>query len=183
MNAQRGPVHRIIVNATSPDLAERLERVGPVKRALGTVLEDWGIAPRAVRLDILTVVHELVVNAVRHAPPGWLQAALRLSPDGHRLVVEVHDPDHRVPAIGTAAFANAHAESGRGLLMVAALSQRWGAQRTTSGKRVWAELALPAAPPVPELSRAVGRVQIITDVVSASRVLAPTFSTTSPHLN
>jgi hypothetical protein len=45
------------------------------------------------------------------------------------------------------------AESGRGLVIVSALAQRWGAERTTtsvsggSGTKVWAELAFSSVSP------------------------------------
>ncbi|MFJ4192088.1 ATP-binding protein [Kitasatospora sp. NPDC089509] len=40
-------------------------------------------------------------------------------------------------------FGDGFAESGRGLLMVRGLSNRWGSAPTSTGKVVWAELDLP----------------------------------------
>ena len=44
-------------------------------------------------------------------------------------------------------------ENGRGLLLVEALSQKWGTEPLNWGKRVWAELAVPPPPepPAPEI--------------------------------
>jgi hypothetical protein len=39
--------------------------------------------------------------------------------------------------------AHAFDEGGRGLLLVAQLTQRWGSRQTGSGKTIWAEQPLP----------------------------------------
>jgi hypothetical protein len=75
---------------------------------------------------------------------------LRLSSDGSRALVEVWDADSRPPQprpLEVDGVPDLVAESGRGLLLVAALSTRWGwyPDRQCGGKVVWAEL-LKAAP-------------------------------------
>ncbi|MET9611743.1 ATP-binding protein [Kitasatospora indigofera] len=167
----RGLVYRLTIKATSPDLETRLSCTETVRSALRSVAVDWGIDGEALA-DLLTVGYELVVNAVKHTPPGWLQAVLHLSPDGDRVIVEVHDLSRRLPHVASDALANEVQESGRGLLMVGGLSVRWGVAATAGGKRVWAELALPAPVPVPVLTRQARRAYVIADVVRASRLRA-----------
>jgi len=55
------------------------------------------------------------------------------------LWAEVHDPDVRLPRLRVAAETD---EGGRGLYLVDALSTRWGARPTRTGKAVWFELTL-----------------------------------------
>ncbi|MGW3071037.1 ATP-binding protein, partial [Streptomyces sp. NPDC001130] len=40
--------------------------------------------------------------------------------------------------------ARADDEGGRGLLLIAQLTQRWGTRHTTTGKTIWTEQSLPA---------------------------------------
>jgi hypothetical protein len=53
-------------------------------------------------------------------------------------MTEVFDADPRLPSPGR----SAEAVGGRGLLMVAQLSDRWGFEPLADGKRVWAELSV-----------------------------------------
>ncbi|MFD7284962.1 ATP-binding protein [Streptomyces sp. NPDC059863] len=105
--------------------------------------------------DALLVVSELVTNAVtatgpKTTTPTWtdikaehiLGVQLRVV-DMH-LYVEVWDRSDEVP--GTK-HPTADAEDGRGLLLVEALTKRWGTSRPpVGGKIVWAELALSKPP-------------------------------------
>ncbi|MFI7393157.1 ATP-binding protein [Streptomyces tendae] len=83
------------------------------------------------------VISELVTNAVRHAGPGQVSLAVRLIEAVLR--VEVCDSSPALPQLG---LPDRHSESGRGLFLVAALAERYGAERTPTGKRCWAEIAL-----------------------------------------
>ena len=56
---------------------------------------------------------------------------------GATVRVEVCDGSAIVPAVRQPV---ADAEHGRGLLIVEALSLRWGVDRTAGGKRVWVEV-------------------------------------------
>jgi len=99
-----------------------------------TVLHEWGIGELAVDAEL--IVSELVTNALKASQS--LQEtrpfALCLRSDFKRLIIEVWDHSPREPC-------SASAEGGRGLLVVEALSTRWGYQRTGySAKVVWAEL-------------------------------------------
>jgi anti-sigma regulatory factor (Ser/Thr protein kinase) len=79
---------------------------------------------------------ELATNAIRHAsrPIG-----LRLMRTGS-LLCEVSDDDHHLPTLRPATELD---EAGRGLNLVSRMARRWGANRTSDGKVVWFEQALP----------------------------------------
>jgi anti-sigma regulatory factor (Ser/Thr protein kinase) len=100
-----------------------------------TACQRW--AADKVRADAELVVTELVANAVRHAGSEITirLAALDGTPGGVR--AEVSDSSTR-PA--RPRHANALEESGRGLYLVDQLSSRWGADATTGGKTIWAEI-------------------------------------------
>jgi anti-sigma regulatory factor (Ser/Thr protein kinase) len=104
------------------------------------VLCEWGL--RDLASDAEMIVSELVTNAVEAStllserPP----VSLRLLLTGKSLVIEVwdHSPLDLEPR-----EADADDECGRGLTVVAALSDRWGWERTGHDRKVvWAELAL-----------------------------------------
>jgi len=118
------------------------------------VLWEWGMEAMAHAAEL--AVSELVTNAVRasthahHArppgpPTGVPVVGLRLAGDRLRLLVEVsdHDPGPPVPTA-----VDPERDGGRGLLLVEAVSERWGyyypAAATMSPGR---SPALPASEP------------------------------------
>ncbi|WP_405785783.1 SpoIIE family protein phosphatase [Streptomyces sp. NBC_01367] len=82
------------------------------------------------------VVSELVTNAIRY---GGSPIQLRLILDT-ALICEVSDSSSTAPHMRRARVFD---EGGRGLLLVAQLTQRWGSRHTRTGKTIWAEQALP----------------------------------------
>jgi anti-sigma regulatory factor (Ser/Thr protein kinase) len=102
------------------------------------VLHEWGL--RELADDASVVVSELITNAAdaSMAVPGHPAVALRLRFTGASVVVEVWDQCARDLEPRE---AGADEECGRGLTVVAALSSRWGWQRTGGRRKVvWAEL-------------------------------------------
>jgi anti-sigma regulatory factor (Ser/Thr protein kinase) len=97
-------------------------------------LERWGLGELVFTTEL--VVSELVTNAIRYAS-GPIQ--LRLIRDA-TLICEVSDTSSTAPHLRRARTFD---EGGRGLLLVAALTQRWGTRQTEAGKTIWAEQALP----------------------------------------
>ncbi len=100
------------------------------------VLGDWGPVSLSERA---LVVSELVTNAVaaaRTVKPASL-VRLWLLADARHLLVLVWDA---CPALPVLAVADENAETGRGLLLVEAISRQWGSCRTpqAGGKIVWA---------------------------------------------
>jgi anti-sigma regulatory factor (Ser/Thr protein kinase) len=79
---------------------------------------------------------ELVTNALRHEVGDAITLAIRLSADGLR--IDVHDTS---PALPVVTDTPADSETGRGLVLVAALSADWGSYRTPAGKVVYFVLA------------------------------------------
>jgi anti-sigma regulatory factor (Ser/Thr protein kinase) len=79
---------------------------------------------------------ELVTNAIRHEASQAITLAITCSRD--RLRVDVHDSSYSFPVVLEAA---ADAEAGRGLMLVATLSDEWGFYRTPAGKAVYFTLA------------------------------------------
>lgn len=95
-------------------------------------------AAREVSLDVQTVVSELATNALQ-AGCGRFTMAL----DAHHsyLRIAVRDDAPGDPVMQRPSPDRAH---GRGLLIVNALSTRWGVERVPQGKTVWADFALSA---------------------------------------
>ena len=104
------------------------------------LLAGWQ-APDALVGDVVTVVSELVTNAVLHGA-GPLQLRLRRTP--RHLHVEMRDGNVSLPHLQGAELLD---EEGRGLHLIESLSQRWGARRTENGKSVWCQFPLPAQRP------------------------------------
>jgi anti-sigma regulatory factor (Ser/Thr protein kinase) len=108
------------------------------------VLHEWGLG--ALADDAALVVSELMTNARAAAmalddqPP----IALRLLADHERLIIEAWDQS---PYDLDPFEPDDDSENGRGLMIVEALSQRWGSSRVGyNGKVVWAEMRRPMLP-------------------------------------
>ena len=104
------------------------------------VLHEWGL--RHLADDVAMIVSELITNAIDAAVvlPDRPPVTLRLLADEKSLLIEVWDAS---PLDVEPREAGADDECGRGLAVVAALSDRWGHERTGSRRKVvWAELAL-----------------------------------------
>jgi serine phosphatase RsbU (regulator of sigma subunit)/anti-sigma regulatory factor (Ser/Thr protein kinase) len=99
-------------------------------------LQRWGLDEAAFVTEL--VVSELVTNAIRY---GGAPIQLRLIRD-HALICEVSDASSTSPHLRRARTFD---EGGRGLLLVAQLTQRWGTRPSGTGKTIWAEQALPQA--------------------------------------
>ncbi|MFD8368134.1 SpoIIE family protein phosphatase [Streptomyces hygroscopicus] len=97
-------------------------------------LTEWGLDEAVFTTEL--VVSELITNAIQHAAPP---IQLRLIHD-HSLICEVSDASSTAPHLRRARTFD---EGGRGLLLVARLSQRWGSRQTTEGKTIWSEQTLP----------------------------------------
>ena len=102
-------------------------------------LASWDASELADPVELL--VSELVTNAVSHVGAGVRLRVERL-PAGVRVRVfddgdaSVPTPRHRVPP---------DAPTGRGLLIVDNLADRWGVEATDAGKQVWFELSFEGA--------------------------------------
>lgn len=97
-----------------------------VRRLLNTV-------PTAVRSDALMLLSEVVTNAVRH---GSGSIAVRAEADDAGVEVSVADDAAAEPRL---MIQPLDAEGGRGLALVASLSDAWGVRQLPDGKgkAVW----------------------------------------------
>ncbi|GAA2619139.1 ATP-binding protein [Streptomyces vastus] len=116
------------------------ETVPTARRLVLSTVRDWGLPLPDETLDDLALLSsEVIANALQHATGpysavvSWTRARLR---------VEVADTARPFP---TSHGDGPYAESGRGLLLVAALAADWGSTPTATGKTVWFEVA-PHAP-------------------------------------
>jgi PAS domain S-box-containing protein len=108
--------------------------VAPIRKQVAEQLSSWGLIEASFTTEL--VVSELVTNAIRY---GSHPIRLRLIHDADTLICEVSDTSHTAPHLRRAKTWD---EGGRGLLLVAQLTQRWGSRHTPEGKTIWAELAL-----------------------------------------
>ncbi|MEU9209860.1 SpoIIE family protein phosphatase [Streptomyces sp. NPDC048415] len=108
--------------------------VAPIRKQVVDQLDTWGLSEATFTTEL--VVSELVTNAIRYGEPP---IRLRLIHDATTLICEVSDGSHTAPHLRRAKIFD---EGGRGLLLVAQLTQRWGSRHTTEGKTIWAELTL-----------------------------------------
>jgi len=108
--------------------------------------------------DSELILTELVTNATLHGTPP-VTVGVRISPDMARF--EVSDASSGTPV---ALVQSPEAMTGRGLMLVEALSDRWGIDRQDHGKLVWAEVGIaateaehdgaPAMPVTPDVTAA-----------------------------
>jgi hypothetical protein len=106
------------------------------------VLDDWQLVG-AVRGDAVLVVAELAANAAIHTRTPYT-VTLRRAGDGVRVDVLDARPEQLpvvVPLVGTAVDMTIRSTTGRGLQIVATLSDRWGVSTSNGAKAVWAELS------------------------------------------
>ncbi|MFI5615989.1 ATP-binding protein [Streptomyces sp. NPDC051567] len=120
----------------------RQDSVPKARRRAAWLAVAWGWPELAADAALLT--SELTTNALVHGslPDRQLRVELRLT--GAVLRIEVTDPKgERLPEPREAADDE---QCGRGLQIVSALADRWGASDRIVGKTIWAEL--PLRPPV-----------------------------------
>ncbi|MEO3870002.1 ATP-binding protein [Nonomuraea sp. B12E4] len=129
MTLYPGPLSASAIHAVEYLLPSVPSGVGKARSLVRTELTGW--APQQAIDDCLLIVSELVTNAVRHGGSAY---ALRLEVREDRLYGEVFDPGDGVPQQRS---PDIDAISGRGLQIVAALSDAWGVTPGDGGKTVW----------------------------------------------
>ncbi|MFD5611998.1 ATP-binding protein [Kitasatospora sp. NPDC127060] len=146
------PLREFAMRFSSTPRGARLAR-----RLVSHRLDDWGYCYDSALNDALALITaELAANAVRHGRVPGRDFAVRLAEHPDVLRVEVSDTrTERTPPAAIPTPAD-NVESGRGLLLVAALADDWGTspRQAAPGKTVWAECLrrrLAADPGVPNL--------------------------------
>jgi anti-sigma regulatory factor (Ser/Thr protein kinase) len=108
--------------------------VAAARRFIAARAAAW-LFPEPAGQQLVLIGSELVTNAVLHART---ELTLTLERRGDRVRISVKD---RSQAPATLRHYRADALTGRGLGVVATLSDRWGISAAADGKVVWAELA------------------------------------------
>lgn len=130
-----GRTHRLDSESyASWDLPADPASVPDARRYVQEKLAAWGVDEAAFVTEL--VASELVTNAIRY---GAEPISLRLIRDTS-LICEVTDASSTAPHLRRARVLD---EDGRGLLLVAQLTDRWGARYHRDGKTIWAEQPLP----------------------------------------
>jgi two-component sensor histidine kinase len=112
--------------------------VGVARLMLRAALWDWQIDHLADTAQL--IMSELASNAIKFAKNAEALVYLRDRDDGSTgatLAIEVIDDSLELPRI---VQAGPDDESHRGLVLVDALSSKWGAELLDSGKSVWVHI-------------------------------------------
>ncbi|MFD5618434.1 ATP-binding protein [Streptomyces yangpuensis] len=129
------------------------------RRLVSHRLHDWGHPYNTPVNDTVTLLAaELAANAVRHGHVPGRDFRLRLTAEPNNdadadtdadvnagtTTIRIEVTDTRTERMPTLATPAPDAESGRGLLLVAALATHWGItpRVATPGKTVWAEISV-----------------------------------------
>ncbi|MET9459000.1 SpoIIE family protein phosphatase [Streptomyces canus] len=108
--------------------------VSDARAAVSRQLARWDLEELGFTTEL--ILSELVTNAIRY---GGDPIQVRMLYD-RTLICEVFDSSSTSPHLRYAAMTD---EGGRGLFLVAQLSDRWGTRYTPEGKVIWAEQPLP----------------------------------------
>ncbi|MFC8389798.1 ATP-binding protein [Streptomyces sp. NPDC057238] len=138
MPQRPAPEREFTMRFTSTSRGARLAR-----RLVSHRLDNWGHPYTTPVNETLTLItSELTTNAVRHAHVPGRDFHVQLTLVEGIFRIEVTDTrDEKQPPASPPA-TDSLSESGRGLLLVAALADGWGvsSRRAAPGKTVWAEL-------------------------------------------
>ena len=111
------------------------------RRQVRSAIRDWNVP---VDHDIAVLLtSDVVTSGITHGDGETLTLAIRCS-HGH-LRVDVYDRSRARPA---GAGEPPDTETGRALVLVAALSTEWGSFRTPAGRATYFTLALGSPPPL-----------------------------------
>jgi anti-sigma regulatory factor (Ser/Thr protein kinase) len=122
---------------------------GWARGAVSSLLNGWGLADPEWSDAALTVISELVSNAVRH---GGGQLVVEVEAHGRLVTLSVADGSSVLPA-----RRSPDGTGGLGLRIIEAMTTRWYVESHEGGKRVRAEL--PACPGEDEDAGGSGRTE------------------------
>lgn len=117
------------------------EALSSARHMIRAALMAWGIGDRADDAEL--VADELMTNALLHTDGGAVVTVRMLSGAERRLRIDVEDTASTLPRRREPGESGV---SGRGLLLVDQLADVWGVESRGSGKCVWCEFAVAAAP-------------------------------------
>jgi two-component sensor histidine kinase len=116
----------------SADIPATVQGPATARAVVADLLMAWGLPDCVPGAQL--IVSELVTNAFEHAP-GTDSFELQLSVENDRVRVSLADGSSIRPAI-----RDLVGPRGRGMRIVHAVAQAWGAEDYRGGKRVWAEI-------------------------------------------
>lgn len=114
------------------ELTVDLKQLGRVRRIVSAHVRCWGWAPM-VEAAVMCVT-ELLSNVSKHADSNRCVLLLESSASGVRIVVS--DDSSALPVVREPDWSS---ENGRGMFLLDATADAWGAAPTSSGKDVWVE--------------------------------------------
>ncbi|MFD5654970.1 ATP-binding protein [Streptomyces sp. NPDC127039] len=146
MNHVTGPQAADVESQYQAEFAMGAHSARHLRRVLRLYLVRSGMPDVADAAEL--ALTELVANVVRHVPGRRGRVCFLLRPGGVRVEVADGCPELPVPAA-----ADALGEGGRGLVIVAAVTDRWGVTPYARGrgKTVWFECMGKGAPSSPRL--------------------------------
>lgn len=109
-----------------------------IRRTTSAHLRCWGWAP--VVGAAAMCVTELLTNVIKHADSN--ECVLLLQSSASRVRIVVSDDSPALPVVREPDWRS---EDGRGMFLLAATADSWGAAPTGSGKDVWVEFRPKAA--------------------------------------
>ena len=133
----RSPADHRRASIVVPPMPESVKAARDWTRAQ---LEEWGV-PDGTGHTVVTGISELITNSVLHA---GTESHLGLDLDSGMVSVTVADSGNRGEPQLTG--ADTMAVRGRGLSLVKAISDAFGAHRTSAGTTVWFEVELDEVP-------------------------------------
>ncbi|MFF4607073.1 SpoIIE family protein phosphatase [Streptomyces sp. NPDC001339] len=129
--------------AATPRLRLHVHQADPsgaseVRSAVRRTLDQWRAG--GIMHDVEVVASELIANALTHTESGALVSVELLPGAPRRIRLEVEDRSSQWPRRRSPGET---ATSGRGLMLVEALADRWGAEPRGAGKALWCEFVVP----------------------------------------
>jgi anti-sigma regulatory factor (Ser/Thr protein kinase) len=103
--------------------------------------------PKTTRENLALLVSELVTNSVRHAgQPADAPIGVQVNNGSASVRLAVHDGGHGFPFPAQEVPVAPLVAGGRGLAIVAALSETWGVDSNPDGCTVWCQLTVDEQP-------------------------------------
>lgn len=114
------------------------EALSSARHMIRAAVRAWGAGSRADEVEL--AADELVTNALMHTDGGAIVTIRVLTGPERRLRVDVEDRSSALPRRRDAGESGV---SGRGLMLVDQLADRWGVESRGTGKCVWCEFVIP----------------------------------------
>lgn len=114
------------------------EALTQARHMIRAAVVAWGARRRSDEIEL--VADELITNALMHTEGPAIVTLRVLTGTDRRMRVEVEDSSSALPRRREAGESGV---SGRGLLLVDLMSERWGVEARGGGKCVWCEFVVP----------------------------------------